>query len=117
MMDILEDRLETILVQSQVSEHHLDLIMMSNPIFVRQFDGASTTGVNTTTNQITLPNHFYQSGEAVKYTITGVDQRIGIVTTDFGGSVGSTSLLQQICLLSKLMMLKLDLPQMQLMLS
>ena len=64
-----------------------------DPIFVRQFDGASTTGVNTTTNQISLPNHFYQSGEAVKYTITGVDQRIGIVTTDFGGSVGSTTLL------------------------
>ncbi len=64
-----------------------------DPIFVRQFDGASTTGVNTTTSQISLPNHFYQSGEAVKYTITGVDQRIGIVTTDFGGSVGSTTLL------------------------
>ena len=64
-----------------------------DPIFVRQFDGASTTGVNTTTNQISLPNHFYQSGEAVKYTITGVDQRVGIVTTNFGGSVGSTTLL------------------------
>ena len=70
-----------------------DLKHKGDPIFVRQFDGASTTGVNTTTNQISLANHFYQSGEAVKYTVTGVDQRIGIVTTNFGGSVGSTTLL------------------------
>ena len=70
-----------------------DLKHNGDPIFVRQFDGSSTTGVDTSTNKISLPNHFFQSGEAVKYTITGVDQRIGIVTTDFGGSVGSTSLL------------------------
>jgi hypothetical protein len=64
-------------------------------IFKRQFDGSSTVGVNTLTNQITLPNHFFQSGEAVKYTVTGVDERIQIVSTDFGGSVGSTTRLPE----------------------
>ena len=72
---------------------NFNLTHKGDPIFERQFDGSSTTVVNTTTNQISLPNHFFQSGEAIKYVVTGTDQRIGIVTTDFGGSVGSTSLL------------------------
>jgi len=68
-----------------------NLLHDGNPIFERNFNGV--TGVNTINNTITSPNHFFQSGEAVKYTITGIDQRIGIVTTDFGGSVGSTTIL------------------------
>jgi len=70
-----------------------NLTHRGDPIFERQFDGSSTSIVNTTSNQISLPNHFFQSGEAIKYTVTGTDQRIGIVTTNFGGSVGSTSVL------------------------
>jgi hypothetical protein len=72
---------------------NFDLTHKGDPIFRRQFDGASTSAINLTTNQLSLPNHFFQSGEAIKYVVTGTDQRIGIVTTDFGGSVGSTSLL------------------------
>ena len=70
-----------------------NLFHNGDPIFQRQFDGSSTSGVNTITNQIALPNHFFQSGEAVKYEVTGTDTRIQIVNTDFGGSVGSTTLL------------------------
>ena len=72
---------------------NFNLLHKGDPIFERQFDGSSSTTVNLTENVISLPNHFFQSGEAVKYSITGTDERIGIVTTDFGGSVGSTTLL------------------------
>ena len=64
-------------------------------IFSRLFDGSSTVGVNTSTNHISIPNHFFNSGEAVKYSTTGTSQKINIALTDFGGSVGSTSILPE----------------------
>ena len=55
-------------------------------IFERQFDGV--TGVNTLSSVVISPNHFFQTGEAVKYEVLGLSSRIGIKPTDFGGSVG-----------------------------
>ena len=70
-----------------------NLTHKGDQIFQRMFDGSSNVAVSTDTNSISLPNHFFQSGEAVKYTFDGSSTRIQIVSTDFGGSVGSTTLL------------------------
>ena len=71
-------------------------------IFSRLFDGSSTVGVNTSTNHISIPNHFFNSGEAVKYITTGTSQKIKIALTDFGGSVGSTSILPENLFVTKI---------------
>ena len=75
--------------QSNVKKN-FNLTHNGDPIFERQFNN---TGVNTLTSSVTSANHFFQSGEAVKYEVFGTSTRIGIVTTDFGGSVGSTTIL------------------------
>ena len=63
------------------------------PIFNRNFDGSDTTITNTTTNKITIPNHFFVTGEPVNYSV-GIDThvRIAIEPTSFTG-IGTTSLL------------------------
>ena len=63
-----------------------NLLHKGDPIFARQFDGV--TGINTLDGVVISPNHFFQTGEAVKYDVLGVSQRIPIKPTDFGGSVG-----------------------------
>ena len=63
------------------------------PIFNRNFDGSDTTITNTTTDKITVPNHFFVTGEPVNYSV-GIDThvRIAIEPTSFTG-IGTTSLL------------------------
>ena len=65
-------------------------------IFRRVFDGTDTTIVNATTNQITLPNHFFVSGEAIEYGHpgTGATMAIQIASTTFPG-IGATDKLPQ----------------------
>ena len=65
-------------------------------IFRRVFNGTDTTIVNTTTNQITLPNHFFVTGEAVEYGHpgTGTTMAIQIASTTFPG-IGATERLPQ----------------------
>ena len=63
-------------------------------IFDRSFEGNNSDIVNTTTNTITLPNHFFVTGEKIEYNHAGAgtSQAIGIASTSFVG-VGTTSLL------------------------
>jgi len=65
-------------------------------IFRRVFDGSNTTVCNTTTNQIIIPNHFFNSGEAVEYGHpgAGTTMAIQIASTTFPG-IGATSRLPQ----------------------
>ena len=62
-------------------------------IFNRNFDGSDTTIVNTTTDEITIPNHFFVTGEPLSYSV-GIETnvRIAIEPTSFAG-IGTTSLL------------------------
>ena len=66
----------------------------NNPIFERYFVGSASTIVNTTSNTISLPNHFFVTGEQVKYSNMevgyGTTDAIGIASTSFVG-VGTTS--------------------------
>ena len=59
-------------------------------IFQRDFDGSSSTVVDLTKNSVTLPEHFYVTGEEVTYSYD-VDSGspIGIATTTISG-IGAT---------------------------
>ena len=66
----------------------------TDSIFDRSFEGNDSNIVNTTTNTIALPNHFFVTGEKIEYNHAGAgtSQAIGIASTSFVG-VGTTSLL------------------------
>jgi hypothetical protein len=68
----------------------------NDPIFVKEFVGSSSTIVNTSSNTIRLPNHFFVTGENVRYVHAGAGttMAIGIGTTTFVG-VGSTDKLPE----------------------
>jgi hypothetical protein len=75
-----------------------NLTHKNSPIFERYFVGSASTIVNTTSNTISLPNHFFVTGEQVKYSnsnsITGIvtANAIGIASTSFPSvGVGTTS--------------------------
>ena len=61
-------------------------------IFAREFDGSDSSVVNLTKNSVTIPEHFFVSGEEVTYAATGDSSPIGIATTTITG-IGTTSLL------------------------
>ena len=58
-----------------------------NEIFRRVFDGSTTSTVNLSSHSISIPNHFFVTGEKVLYTHAGAGttQAIGIVTTSVAG--------------------------------
>ena len=62
-------------------------------IFQRDFDGSSSTVVNLTKNTVTIPEHFYVTGEEVTYSydLDG-GSPVGIATTTIAG-IGVTTLL------------------------
>ena len=61
-------------------------------IFRRDFDGSNVSIANTDLDTITIPNHFFVTGEKVTYTNPGAGstQAVGIASTDFGVGIGTT---------------------------
>jgi len=65
----------------------------NDEIFERYFTGNDSNVVNLTENTITIPNHFYVTGEKIEYHHVGLTtSAVGIATTTFTG-VGDTSFL------------------------
>jgi hypothetical protein len=66
------------------------------PIFERSFGGNNSSIVDTTLDSITIPNHFFVTGELVKYSHAGAGstQAIGIASTSFAG-IGVTDKLPE----------------------
>ena len=65
----------------------------NDEIFERYFTGNDSNVVNLTENTITIPNHFYVTGEKIEYHHVGTTtSSVGIATTTFTG-VGSTTFL------------------------
>ena len=65
----------------------------NDEIFERYFTGNDSSIVNLTANTITIPNHFYVSGEKIEYHHVGTTtSAVGVATTSFTG-VGNTTLL------------------------
>ena len=68
-----------------------DLTHRQNPIFLRNFDGSDSQIVSTGSNTITIPDHFFVTGEEVRYSYAGAGttQAIGIAQTVVTG-IGTT---------------------------
>ena len=65
----------------------------SSPVFEKYFLGNDSDIISVDANTITIPNHFYVSGEAVRYHRNGgITSAIGIGATTFAGA-GSTEFL------------------------
>ena len=63
------------------------------PIFERYFEANNSDIVNITDNSIKIPNHFFVSGEKLKYVHVGTaSSAVGIVTTSFVGTSNTTFL-------------------------
>ena len=62
------------------------------PIFLRNFNGSSTSVIDIDENTITIPDHFFVTGEEVVYSydIDNGASPIGIASTSFAG-IGTTS--------------------------
>ena len=65
----------------------------NEPIFERYFLGNDSDIVNVTTNAIKIPNHFFVSGEKLRYVHVGTaSSAVGIATTTFVGAANTTFL-------------------------
>ena len=65
----------------------------SAPVFEKYFVGNDSDIVSIDANTIRIPNHFYVTGEAIRYDRNGgITSAIGIATTSFAG-VGNTEYL------------------------
>jgi hypothetical protein len=63
------------------------------PIFERYFEGNNADIVDTTNNTIAVPNHFFVTGEKLRYVHVGTaSSAIGIGTTSFVGAADTTFL-------------------------
>jgi len=74
------------------------------PIFEKYFEGTNSSIVNISSNTITIPNHYFVTGEEIAYSYLGTTSTnaIGIGTTSIVG-VGTTNKLP-----SKLYIIKLN---------
>ena len=76
-----------------------DLKHKTSPIFEKYFVGSSSTVVDVTQDTISIPNHFFVSGQKVTYNHQGTEaSAIGIASTSFdldgsGVGLGTTSFL------------------------
>jgi hypothetical protein len=78
-----------------------NLTHKSAPIFKKVVDGSSTSVVDLSNNSISIPNHFFVTGEKIDYSVSSGDVRIGIASTFISG-IGTTSLLPSILYAVKL---------------
>ncbi len=65
----------------------------NEPIFEKYFVGNNSDIINTSTNAIKIPNHFFVSGEKIRYNHVGTaTSAIGIATNSFVGAANTTFL-------------------------
>ena len=74
-------------------KREFELSHENEPIFEKYFLGNSSDIVNVTTNAIKVPNHFFVSGEKLRYVHVGTaSSAVGIATTTFVGVANTTFL-------------------------
>lgn len=68
-------------------KREFNLTHKNDPIFERYFAGDSSDVVNVTSDTVSIPNHFFVTGEEVRYINAGAGttQAIGIAATTFAG--------------------------------
>jgi len=74
-------------------KREFELTHKNEPIFERYFLGNNSGIISTTDNSIKIPNHFFVSGEKIRYNHGGtVSSAIGIAATSFVGAANTTFL-------------------------
>jgi hypothetical protein len=75
-------------------KREFNLTHNNNPIFERYFKSDDSSIVDINNNLIIIPNHFFVSGELVKYDTgtVGSNNSIGIATTSFAGIASTDKL-------------------------
>ena len=74
-------------------KREFELTHKNEPIFERYFLGNNSGIISTTDNSIKIPNHFFVSGEKIRYTHVGAtSSAIGIAATSFVGAANTTFL-------------------------
>ena len=78
-------------------KREFELTHKNDTIFIKAFEGNNTSIVNLDSNTITIPNHFYVTGEQIEYTCPGIGitQSIGIAQTTFPATGVTTTLLPE----------------------
>ena len=66
------------------SRTNFPILNETNQVFKKDFDGSSTDIVNLTNNTISIPNHFFVTGEEVEYAIA--QPIVGCTTTGIGST-------------------------------
>lgn len=91
---IIESDIENLFFEgTEIStKKEFNLTHRSSPIFKKIIDGSSPINVDIVSNTISIPNHFFVTGEKIDYSVSEIDVRIGIATTSVAG-IGTTSLL------------------------
>jgi len=69
------------------SKTSFPILNETNQVFKKDFDGSSTDIVNLTNNTISIPNHFFVTGEEVEYRIK--QPIVGCTTTGVGATTDS----------------------------
>jgi len=69
------------------TKKEIELLHQGEPIFNKEFDGSDTDIIDVVTDTINIPNHFFVTGEEVKYTydespIEITPTLIGVAVTD-----------------------------------
>ena len=66
------------------SKTSFPILNETNQIFKKDFDGSSTDIISTTNNTISIPNHFFVTGEEVEYSVK--QPIVGCTTTGVGAT-------------------------------
>ena len=77
--------MQSILELIEILREHFTLTHKNDPVFERYFDGNDTSIVSVSANTIRIPNHFFVTGEELKYYHAGIGstQAIEIANTTF----------------------------------
>ena len=67
----------------------------TNQVFKKDFDGSSTDIVDLTNNTISIPNHFFVTGEEVEHRIK--QPIVGCTTTGVGATTDSIGIAKYFC--------------------
>lgn len=78
-------------------KREFELTHKNDTIFIKSFEGNNTSIVDLDSNTVTIPNHFYVTGEQIEYICPGIGitQSIGIAQTAFPVTGVTTTLLPE----------------------
>ena len=86
----------SVFVPTSLGTNAFRLKHKGDPIFFKIFNGASSGTVNLDTDVITIKNHFFKTGEKLKYEFEEGGERIGISSSSPGNTLSTTFLPEEV---------------------